>query len=82
MSVSFQRLLRKFEQPFVLPISSDNVRILERRLFDGSYKGVTDLVTKFVWPRPAQWVVGLCVRCGFRPNLVTFISLLLVILAG
>jgi phosphatidylglycerophosphate synthase len=82
MSLSFQRLLRKFEPPFVLPISPENVPILERRLFDSAYKGVTDLVTKFVWPRPAQWVVGLCVRCGFRPNLVTFISLLLVILAG
>jgi phosphatidylglycerophosphate synthase len=82
MSLSFQRRLRKFEQPFVLPISAENVRILERRLFDWSYKGVTDWVTKCVWPRPARWVVGLCVRCGFRPNLVTFISLLLVILAG
>ncbi len=82
MTLSFQRLLRKFEPPFVLPISAENVPILERRLFDWAYKGVTDLVTKWAWPRPAQWVVGLCVRHGLRPNLVTFISLLLVILAG
>ena len=82
MSLSFERLLRKSEKPFVLQISAENGPILERRLFDSAYKGVTDLVTKFVWPRPAQWVVGQCVRYGFRPNLVTFISLLLVILAG
>ncbi len=82
LSLPFQRLLRKFEPPFVVPISAENAPVLERRLFDSAYKGVTDLVTKFVWPRPAQWVVGYCVRYGFKPNLVTFISLLLVILAG
>ena len=82
LSVSYQRLLRKFEPPFVLPISAENGPILERRLFNSAYKGVTDMVTKFVWPRPAQWVVGQCVRYGIRPNIVTFISLLLVILAG
>ena len=82
MTLSFQRLLRKFEPPFVLPISAETVPNLERRLFDWAYKGVTDLVTKWAWPRPAQWVVGWCVRYGLRPNLVTFISLLLVILAG
>jgi phosphatidylglycerophosphate synthase len=82
LSVSFQQRLLKFEPPFVLPITSENVRVLERRLFDWSYKGVTDLVTKWAWPRPAQWVVGQCVRFGLRPNHVTIIGLLLVILAG
>jgi phosphatidylglycerophosphate synthase len=82
LAVSFQERLLKFEPPFVLPITSDNVRILERRLFDWSYKGVTDLVTKWVWPRPAQWAVGQCVRYGLRPNYVTIIGLILVILAG
>jgi phosphatidylglycerophosphate synthase len=82
LSVSFQERLLKFEPPFVLPITSENVRALERRLFDWSYKGVTDLVTKWVWPRPARWVVGQCVRFGLRPNHVTIIGLLLVVLAG
>jgi len=82
LSVSFQQRLLKFEPPFVLPITSGNVRVLERRLFDWSYKGVTDLVTKWAWPRPAQWVVGQCVRFELRPNHVTIIGLLLVILAG
>lgn len=82
LSVSFQQRLLKFEPPFVLPIKPENARVLERRLFDWSYKGVTDLVTKWVWPRPAQWIVGQCVRFGLRPNHVTIIGLLLVILAG
>jgi len=82
LSISFQQQLLKFEPPFVLPITPETKGFLERRLFDWSYKGVTDLVTKWVWPRPARWVVGQCVRYGLRPNHVTIIGLLLVILAG
>ncbi|MGB5748261.1 MAG: CDP-alcohol phosphatidyltransferase family protein [Desulfobacterales bacterium] len=82
LSISFQERLLKFEPPFVLPITSQNQQNLERRLFDWSYKGVTDLVTKWAWPRPARWVVGLCVRLGLRPNHVTIIGLVLVIIAG
>jgi len=82
LSVSFQQRLLKFEPPFVLPITPENRRILERRFFDWSYKGVTDLVTKWAWPRPAQWLVGRCVHYGLKPNHVTIIGLLLVILAG
>jgi len=82
LSVSFQQRLLKFEPPFVLPIKPENKPVLERRLFDWSYKGVTDLVTKWAWPRPAQWLVGRCVRYGLKPNHVTIIGLVLVILAG
>jgi phosphatidylglycerophosphate synthase len=82
LSLSFEERLRKVEPPFVLAITPDNRRDLERRLFDWSYKGVTDLVTKWAWPLPARWVVGHCVRFGLRPNHVTVVGLLLVILAG
>lgn len=82
VSISFNKNIRKTEPPFVLPISIDKQRELEMRLFNWSYKGVTDLVTKWVWPIPAQWMVGLCVRCGIRPNHITLTGLLLVIVAG
>ena len=82
LSISFQERLLKFEPPFVLPVTAENQRNLENRLFDWSYKGVTDLVTKWAWPHPARWVVGQCVRLGLRPNHVTIIGLLLVIIAG
>jgi phosphatidylglycerophosphate synthase len=82
LSLSFQERLRKVERPFVLAITPDNCRELERRLFDWSYKGVTDLVTKWAWPLPARWAVGQCVRFGLRPNHVTIVGLLLVIVAG
>ena len=82
LSISFQQRLLKFEPPFVLLITAENQRDLESRLFTWSYKGVTDLVTKWAWPRPAQWVVGRCVRLGLQPNHVTVAGLLLVVMAG
>ncbi len=82
ISASFEQNLHKFEPPFVLPITAEKKPDLERRLFDWSYKGITDLVTKWAWPRPARWVVGHCVRLHIRPNHVTLLGLFLAILAG
>jgi phosphatidylglycerophosphate synthase len=82
LSLSFRQRLLKFQPPFVLPITPENRRFLERQLFEWSYKGVTDLVTKWVWPNPARWAVAQCVNLGLRPNHVTIIGLVLVVLAG
>jgi len=82
LPISFQTSLRKSAPPFVLPLSAEKTRDLERRLYDWSYKGVTDLITKWVWPVPALWMVRQCVRFGLRPNHVTLIGLALAILAG
>ncbi|MFV0437932.1 MAG: CDP-alcohol phosphatidyltransferase family protein [Desulfopila sp.] len=80
--VAYREDLRKSETPFVLPITMENKEKVERRLFDWSYKGITDLVTKWLWPRPARWAVGRCVQYRIRPNQVTIVSLVLVIIAG
>ncbi len=82
ISVSFDQKLRKFEPPFAVQVTENTAKQIERRLFDWSYKGVTDLVTKWLWPKPASWAVRQCVRLGIRPNQVTFAGFLLVILAG
>jgi len=81
LSSSFQARLKKSDPPFVLPVTETNRGELEQRLFAWSYKGVTDLVTKWVWPRPAQWCTRVCVRFGLSPNQVTFIGFVLVIIA-
>ena len=81
-SIAYQEKLHKSEPPFLLPITSENKEELEKRLFDWSYKGITDLVTKWAWPRPARRAVGLCVRWNIRPNHVTLLSLVLVIISG
>jgi len=82
LSGSFSNELRKADHPYVLPLREDNRKELEEHLFSGSYKGVTDLVTKFCWPIPAQWATRFCALKGISPNQVTSLSLGLVILAG
>jgi len=73
--------LRKREPPYLLPLTEANLPVIERRTFSGAYKGVTDLVTLYVWPRPARYVTGLCARAGITPNQVTSASLVLVLAA-
>jgi phosphatidylglycerophosphate synthase len=82
LSGSFSNVLRNADRPYVLPVREDTQTLLEKYLFSGSYKGVTDLVTKFWWPVPAQWATRLCAVAGISPNQVTSLSLGLVILAG
>lgn len=82
LTPAYQQRLRKFDPPFVLPITEQNRQRLEKHLFSWSYKGITDLVTKWCWPFPARLAVGVCVRRGWKPNQVTLVGLGLVILAG
>ncbi len=79
---TYLKELRKIDPPYLLPITQENKLRLEQRLFAGSYKGVTDLVTKWLWPRPAQVVTRFCALNGISPNQVTSLSLVLVIIAG
>jgi phosphatidylglycerophosphate synthase len=81
LSTAFIRKLHKAMPPVVLPVRAEHAAALERHLFDGSYKGVTDLVTKWVWPAPARAVTRLCARFGIPPNAVTAVSFTLVVLA-
>jgi hypothetical protein len=74
--------LRRAAAPYVLPARPERVASIERRIFDASYKGVTDLVTKWVWPAPARWVTRRLARAGVRPNAVTAVSWALVLIAG
>ena len=77
-----QKNLKKKDAPYVLFINKFNYKTLEAELFSGSYKGVTDLVTKWLWPVPASWVTHLCVRIGLSPNHVTLMSFGFAMLAG
>ncbi len=81
LSSAYDQVLRKREVPYVMPVSPENVEAIEQRIFDGSYKGVTDFVTLYLWPRPAIAVTRWCARLGITPNTVTTISLVLVLLA-
>jgi len=73
--------LRKREPPVLERLTPDTVDAVEKRLFKGSYKGVTDLVTKYVWPAPARVVTRWCALAKVTPNMVTFASFLMVLAA-
>ena len=79
--LAYNEALRKREPPVLEPLSRDRVRAVEARLFKGSYKGVTDIVTKRLWPVPARIVTRWCALARITPNQVTFAGLLLVIAA-
>ena len=71
--------LRKREPPVLMRLTKDTVDAVERRSFAGSYKGVTDLVTKYLWPTPARIVTRWCALARLKPNHVTFVGFLLVL---
>ncbi|MET4806862.1 CDP-alcohol phosphatidyltransferase family protein [Limibacillus sp. MBR-115] len=73
--------LRKRAEPLALRVTEANRRAVEWRLFMGTYKGVTDVVTKHVWPWPAFHVTKFCARMGLTPNMVTLVSLIMVLAA-
>ncbi|MCC2658535.1 MAG: hypothetical protein K0Q76_3643 [Panacagrimonas sp.] len=73
--------LRKREPPFLMPLTAENLDAIERRVFGASYKGVTDIVTLYLWPAPARAVTRWCAALGVTPNQVTSASFVLVLLA-
>ncbi len=81
LSSSYNEALRKREAPYLLAVSQESRRAVEWRMFQGSYKGVTDFVTKWLWPVPAFWVTKGAARLGLSPNFVTLVSLVLVVWA-
>jgi len=81
LASSYNKALRKRAVPYLLRIGSIPSIAIERRMFDGAYKGVTDFVTKRVWPWPAFHVTRFCAQLGISPNMVTAVSLLYVIAA-
>jgi phosphatidylglycerophosphate synthase len=74
---SFDVNLRRAEPPLLEPVSAGRCSVLEDQLYGNAYKGITDLVTKWMWPRPAKRIVRWCAANGITPNAVTAASLVL-----
>lgn len=74
--------LRKRERPFVLPLTPASVPAIERASYRGAYKGVTDLLTKYLWPSWAFQLTRLASRIGLSPNGVTAIGTLFCVIAA
>lgn len=74
---NFDVKLRRAEPPLLEPVTQDRKGALEDQLYGNAYKGITDLVTKWMWPRPAKRIVRWCAASGVTPNAVTAVSFLL-----
>jgi len=81
LTPAYTAALRKTDPPYVLRLEEANRYNIEARIFSASYKGATDLVTKWVWPAPACTVTRWLAHAGVRPNTVTIVSWLLVFLS-
>ena len=44
------------------------------RMFMGTYKGATDVVTKHLWPIPAFYTTRFLAPLGVTPNMVTLVA--------
>ena len=81
LGASYWQALRKREEPYALLPGATDRDQTEWRMFMGTYKGATDLVTKWLWPRPAFHVTKFCASRDITPNQVTALSLVMVIAA-
>jgi phosphatidylglycerophosphate synthase len=73
--------LRKKERPFMDRLAPETVRGLERESYFGAYKGVTDILTKYLWPEWALVLTRWAARIGMSPNQVSLIGAALCLLA-
>jgi phosphatidylglycerophosphate synthase len=73
--------LRKRARPFAIRLAAGTLEEAERLTFAGAYKGVTDVVTRYLWPAPARAATRWAAASGISPNMVTAASLVLVLLA-
>ena len=78
---SFDDNLRRSTTPLLEAVSATRKTELENHLYGNAYRGITDFVTKFVWPKPAKRFVHLCANFKISPNMVTSVGLVLVIAA-
>jgi phosphatidylglycerophosphate synthase len=73
--------LRKRERPFMERLTPATVPVIERASYLGSYKGVTDILTKYLWPEWAFHLTRLAARWGLSPNQITAIGAVFCVLA-
>lgn len=77
----FDSTLRKKENPFCYKIEPANLKEIEKDIFTSTYKGVTDLVTKYVWPWPARHFTKWCCNLRISPFVINFAGIACVLAA-
>lgn len=73
--------LRKRETPFLRKLEPASVKSIERASYFGAYKGVTDVLTKYLWPEWALVLTRIAARFGITPNMVTAVGAIMCVAA-
>ena len=77
----YNEQLRKKETPFAMRLTPETRYRIERASYFGAYKGVTDLLTKYLWPELAFHITRLAAALKMTPNMITGIGAILCVLA-
>ncbi|MGI9482914.1 MAG: CDP-alcohol phosphatidyltransferase family protein [Hyphomicrobiales bacterium] len=81
LNTTFWTKLRKREVPYARIVTPENMAETEWRMFMGTYKGATDFITKYLWPKPAYYVTRWLAPTFVTPNMVTTLSAVCVLAA-
>jgi phosphatidylglycerophosphate synthase len=73
--------LRKRERPFVMRLDPADPDPVERAAYNASYKGVTDILTLYLWRKPAFYLTRWTAQAGLSPNSVTAVGAVFCLLA-
>ncbi len=79
--VFYNESLRKREEPMLERLEPASVRKIERMSYYGAYKGVTDILTKYLWPEWALVLTRIAARLGISPNQITAIGAIMCVVA-
>jgi len=79
--VIYNDALRKQQQPFCMPLTPQNAISIERESYEGAYKGITDLLTLYLWKGLAFHLTRGAAKFGLTPNMVTAVGAVLCVLA-
>jgi len=72
--------LRKQQNPFCMLLNAENAPKIERESYYGAYKGITDLLTLYLWKDLAFYLTRFAAKLGMTPNMVTAIGAVLCVL--
>ena len=77
----YDAALRKREDAYLMPLTAATAPAVERASYDASYKGVTDLLTLYLWRGAAFHLTRRAAAIGLSPNAVTVIGMALCVAA-
>jgi phosphatidylglycerophosphate synthase len=77
----YNATLRKREDAYLLPLTRAAVPIIEKASYDASYKGVTDILTLYLWRRAAFHLTRWAAYARMTPNMITTIGVILCVWA-